>query len=78
MESREPGFVGELDEIEPILEQLMRRRAWNALDVVEDAEGRCRHGDPSSQFVSRFVWVLSIVSHEGRVLENRAEARLSP
>ena len=38
VEAGEPGFVGHLDQIEPILEQLRRRRAGNVLDVVEDAE----------------------------------------
>jgi len=49
MESSEPGLVGEPDEIEPILEQPVRRRARNILDVVEDAEGWCGHDDASSR-----------------------------
>ena len=39
VEAREPGVLGELDQFEPILEQPVRGRARNVLDVVEDAEG---------------------------------------
>ena len=42
VEAGEPCLVGHLDQVEPILEQLVRRRAGDVLDVVEDAEGR-RH-----------------------------------
>ena len=49
METREARLVGERDQLEPILEQPVRRRAGNVLDVVEDAEGRCRQGDRSSR-----------------------------
>jgi hypothetical protein len=34
----EPGLVGELDQLEPVPEQPLRVRAWDFLDVVEDAE----------------------------------------
>ncbi len=40
VEAREPGLVGELHELEPILEQPVRGRSRDVLDVVEDAEGR--------------------------------------
>ena len=59
VKAREPGLVGQLDQLEPVLEQLLRRRARDVLDVVEDAEGRCRHG----KILSRSVSVLSITSH---------------
>ena len=37
---REPGLVGQTDELEPVLEQAIRRGTGDALDVIEDAEGR--------------------------------------
>jgi hypothetical protein len=42
VEGREPRLVGHADELEPILEQAIRRGAGDALDVVENAESR-RH-----------------------------------
>ena len=39
----EPGLVGHADEVEPVLEQLLRRGARDPLDVIEDAERRCCH-----------------------------------
>jgi hypothetical protein len=44
MKSSEPGLVGEPDQLEPVPEELVRRRAGNPFDVVEDAEGRGGQG----------------------------------
>ncbi|MGE5274070.1 MAG: hypothetical protein ACM3QU_09995 [Verrucomicrobiota bacterium] len=45
MKGPEAGLVGEPDQLEPVPEELVRRRARNSLDVVEDAEGRgCQGG----------------------------------
>ena len=52
MEAREPGLVGKLDQLQTILEQSMRRRARNVLDVVENAEGGSGHDDASSRVES--------------------------
>ena len=48
VETGEAGFVGHLDEIESIFQQLRCRGAGNVLDVVEDAERWLAHVRSSS------------------------------
>ena len=47
VETGEARFVGHLDQIESILQQLRCRRAGNVFDVVEDAERWLAHGSLS-------------------------------